>query len=97
MFAVKYESFVIDDEPNYGVFEFDDLCVTANCMIASPPESASKSNSPPSSLELKPLPDSLKSFLEFGKSLHVIITSDLDWGLEEKLIALLRENKEVIC
>ena len=26
MFAAEYESFLIDDEPEYDVFQFDDLC-----------------------------------------------------------------------
>ena len=56
-----------------------------------------KSNSPSTSLELKPLSDSLRySFFGPNESLHVIIVSDLHLDQEEKLIALLRENKEVI-
>ena len=50
----------IDDEPEYDVFKFDDVCSIAGCLISS----AFGSISPLASLELKPLPDSLKhSFL----------------------------------
>ena len=65
--------------------------------FASSYESASESLSPPTSLKLKPLPDPLK-YLLLGpdESLHVIIATDLDLDQEDKLIALLRENKEAI-
>jgi len=59
MFTVEYESFLIDDEPEYDVFEFDELCSVADCLFTNVSESAHKSISPPT-LELKPLPDSLK-------------------------------------
>jgi len=42
MFAVECESFLIDDEPEYDVFEFDDLCSTANCRLANASESATR-------------------------------------------------------
>ena len=46
---------------------------------------------------MKPLLDSLKyAFLGPDESLCVIITSDLDRDQEDKLITLLRENKEAI-
>ena len=58
---------------------------------------ASEFESPHTSLELKPLLDSLKYvFLGPDESLHIIITSELDQDQEEKLIYLLRENKEAI-
>ena len=70
MFATEYESFLIDDEPKYNVFELDDLCSSTNCLIGF----ASKSDSPLTSLELKPLPNSLKySFLGLDESLPMII------------------------
>jgi len=52
--------FLTDDELEYDVFKFDDLYSVADYLIVY----ASESDSPPNSLELKPLPDSLKySFL----------------------------------
>jgi len=33
IFAAKYESFLIDDEPEYDVFEFDDLCSAFDCLL----------------------------------------------------------------
>jgi len=76
--------FLLDDEPEYDVFEFNDLCSATNCLLAS--TFISESVSRPASLELKPFPDSLKySFLGVDESLHVIITSDLDWDQEKKI------------
>jgi len=78
------------------VFEFVDLCSTADCLLGTISESTHESISPPY-LELKPLPDSLKyAFLGLNESLLVITASDLDRDQEDKLIALLRQNKEVI-
>jgi len=75
MFAAKYESFFIDDEPEYGVFQFDDLCSSSKCVISSVLESDSLY----AFLDLKPLPDSLKySFLGLDDSLLIIIAFDLD-------------------
>ena len=55
-----------------------------------------ESVSPPD-LELKPLPNSLKyAFLGPDESLPVIVASDLDRDQEDKLIALLRGNKEAL-
>ena len=46
---------------------------------------------------MKPLPDSLKyAFLGPNESLPVTIASDLDRGQEDKLITLLREDKEAV-
>ena len=56
MFAAEYELFLIDDEPEYDVFQSDDLCSASECVISS----ASEYDSPSSSLDLKSLPDSLK-------------------------------------
>ena len=56
MFVAEYESFLIDDEPEYDVFQFDDLCSTSECAIFS----TSEHDSPFVSLDLKLLPDSLK-------------------------------------
>jgi len=61
MFAIEYKSFLINYEPKCYVFEFDDFCSTPDCLIASTFafKSSSESDSAPSSLELKPLADSL--------------------------------------
>ena len=45
MFAADYESFLIDDEPQNNVFEFDELCSTVNYLIGSASEFDSPSNS----------------------------------------------------
>ena len=92
VFAIEYEPFLVNDEPKYDAFEFDDLCSTVDCLLPA----ASETVSPPT-LELKPLPDSLKyAFIGPNESLPVIIASDLDGDQETKLIALLRENKEAL-
>jgi len=94
MFAVEYESFLVNDEPEYDVFEFDDLCSTADYLLTVVSKSMHKSVSPPA-LELKPLPHSLKhAFLGLDESLPVIVASDLDRDQEDKLIALLRETRK---
>ena len=59
-FATEYESFLIGDELEYDVFEFDDLCSSADQLLTVVSESTAKSISSVA-LELKPLPDSLKS------------------------------------
>jgi len=85
--------FFIDDEPKCDIFQFDDLCSDSACLIAS----ASEFEYPHTSLELKPLPDSLKHvFFRPDESLLVIIASDLNQDQQEKLIDLLRENKEAL-
>jgi len=92
MFAAMYKSFFVDDEPEYDVFEFDDLCSTANYLLTIVSESVHESFSPPG-LELKPLTDSLKcAFLGPDESFSVIITFDLDRDQEDKLISLFRET-----
>jgi len=92
----EYESFLIDDEPEYNVFEFDDLCATADCLLTTMSESVIESIFPVA-LELKPLPDSHKyAFLGPDRSLPVIIASDFYWNQDSKLISLLRENKEAL-
>jgi len=59
----------------YDVFKFDVLCFASKCLTTSNNES----DSPLTSLELKPLPESLKySFLRPNESLPVIIASKLD-------------------
>ena len=82
MFTAEDESFFIDDEPEYDVFQSDDLCSTSHYLIFV----VSESHSPPASLELKPLLDSLKSsFLKPDESFPVIIASNLDRDQEEKI------------
>jgi len=84
----------VNDEPEYDVFDFDDLCSTIDCLVTATSESSFESASP-LALELKPLPYSLKyTFLGPDESLPVIIAFDLDWDQEDKLITLLRASKE---
>jgi len=92
-----YEYFLMDDKPEYDVFEFDDWCSAANCLLANASKSTSEFVSPPSILELKPLSNSLKyAFLWPDELFPVIIASDLDRDQEDKLIAQFRENKKAI-
>jgi len=96
MIAAEYKSFFVNDEPEYDVFKFDDLCSTAICLLTAVSESMHESISP-FALKLKPLPDSLKyAFRGPDESLPVIVASDLDRDQEDKLITLLRENREAI-
>jgi len=96
MFAIEYESFLVNDEPEYDVFEFDDLCSTADCLLTAVSESIYESVFLPA-LEWKRFLDSLKyAFLGPDESLPIIVASDLNPDQEDKLIALLRENKEII-
>ena len=75
--TAEYEPFLIDKEPEYDVFKFDDLCFFTDCLLAS--TATSKSVPPLASLELKPLLNSLNySFLGPSESLLVIIAYDLD-------------------
>ena len=96
VFATKYESFLIDNKPEYDVFEFNNLCSTADCLLAVVSESAIEFVSPVM-LELKFLPYSLKyAFLGADESLPILITSDLSRDQEDILISLLRQNKEAV-
>jgi len=55
VFAAEYESFLVNDEPEYDAFEFDDLYSIGDCFITAASETISRP-----ALELKPLSDSLK-------------------------------------
>jgi len=46
MFAAAYESFFLNDKPEYDVFEFDDLCST-DCLLTAVSESMHEFVSPP--------------------------------------------------
>ena len=35
MFAAEYESFLLNDEPEYDVLEFDDLCSTTDYLLTA--------------------------------------------------------------
>ena len=70
MFVTEYESFFLNDELEYDVFQLDDLCFASKCAIPS----TSKLDFPSTSLDLKPQPNSLKySFLELDDSFLVLI------------------------
>jgi len=93
--AAEYKSFLVNDEPEYDVFEFDDECSTANCLHTTVSESSTESVSPPA-LELKPFSDSLKyAFLGSDESLPIIIASNLDRNQEDKLITYLEEIRKL--
>jgi len=78
------------------VFEFDDLFFTADCLLTVVSVSAAEFVSLVP-LELKILPDSLKyALLGPDESLPAIIASDLDRDQEDKLMSLLRDNKEAL-
>ena len=63
----EYEPFLIDYELEYDVFEFDDLCSTAECLIAF----ATKSDSPLASLKLKPTSGSLTNSFQDPVNLYL--------------------------
>jgi len=46
MFAAEYEWFLMDDGLEYDVFEFDDLCFAADCLLATISQSVTESLSP---------------------------------------------------
>jgi len=75
----------MDDEPKYDVFDFD------TCTMDFIAEIASTYGSSAMSLDLKPLPDSLKfAFLGPNESLRMIIAFNLDQDYEGKLLNLLK-------
>jgi len=39
MFIAEYESLLVNDEHEYDVFEFDDLCSTTDCLLTAVSES----------------------------------------------------------
>ena len=97
MFAAEYESFLIDDELEYDVLEFDDLCSATDCLLANASKSISKFVSLVPALELKPVPASSQySFLGPYKSFPIIIAYKLDPDQENKWIASLTENEEAM-
>jgi len=57
IFTTEYELFLIDDDSKYDVFEFDDLCSTADCLLTTVSEFIAETVFIVA-LELKPLPDS---------------------------------------
>ena len=57
--VTENESFLINDNPEYDMFEFDDLCSDVDCLLTAMTEYVDESVVP-NVLELKPLPDSLK-------------------------------------
>jgi len=72
-FTVKCESFLVDDNPKYDAFDFDMCSVDFIVDVAYACDISSVS------LNLKPLPDSLKyAFLDLNEYLPVIIAFDLD-------------------
>jgi len=87
-FAIEYKSFFMDDEPKYDVFDFN------MCLVDFITDVIFAYDTSTVSLDLKPLPASLKyAFLGLDESLHVIIVYDLDNDQEEKLLKLPKENE----
>ena len=43
MIDIEYESFLVNDEPEYDAFEFDDLYSTVDCLLTAASESAFES------------------------------------------------------
>jgi len=71
-FSIEYRSFFMDDEHKDDVFDFDTCFVDFMADVFACDTSTV-------SLDLKPLPDSLKYvFLGANESLSVIIRSNLD-------------------
>jgi len=74
-FAIGYESFFVDDEPKYNVFDFDTCSVDFIVDVASAYDTSTIS------LDLKSFPNFLKyAFLGPDESLSIIIAFDLDQG-----------------
>ena len=46
IFATEYESFLMNDEPEYDVFEFDNLCSAVDCLLTVISEFSLESVSP---------------------------------------------------
>jgi hypothetical protein len=77
------------------LFEQTDAILKTAPLVSSEKEETVLPDSPKK--ELKPLPDNLKyKFLAPAKSFLMIIASDLVDAQEEKLLDVLRENKEAI-
>jgi len=91
-FCLEYKSFLIDDEPEYDVFGFDN--VGSVNFIA---DVVSACDTSTVSLDPKPRSHSLRYvILDPDESLPVVITSDLYQDQEKKLFDLLRKNKEIL-
>ena len=87
-FAIAYKSSFMDDEPKYDVFDFN------MCLVDFITDVIFAYDTSTVSLDLKPLPASLKyAFLGLDESLHVIIAYDLDQDQEKKLLKLAKENE----
>ena len=71
------------------MFEFDDLCFSSKCLIAS----AVESNTPHAFLKLNLLL-SKYSILKPNESLPIIVGSNIYQDREERMSTLLREKEE---
>jgi len=91
-FAVEYNSFLMDNEPEHDMFDFNDAC-SVDFII----EVAFSYDTYVVSLDLKSLPNSLKyAFLGHDDSLPVVVASDLNQDQDEELLNLLGDNKETL-
>jgi hypothetical protein len=90
--CAEIDAFLLDD--NYPTGEVVDYAVKALDITAAP---AKPSIEQPPSLELKPLPENLKyAYLECDKKLPVIISSNLNFDQENKLLQILKKHKKAI-
>lgn len=87
--ALQVDTFPADeviDEAFYAAEALDIPTIPTKPSIEQPPF-----------LELKPLPDNLKyAFLERNEKLQVIISANFNFGLEDKLLQVLRKHKKAI-
>ncbi|KAK2451735.1 hypothetical protein QL285_010765 [Trifolium repens] len=90
--CAEIDAFLLDD--NFPIGEVVDDVVKALDITAAP---AKPSIEQPPSLELKPLPENLKyAYLECDKKFPVIISSNLDFDQENKLLQILKKHKKAI-
>jgi len=100
-----YESFCMECEPEFDTFAFDEQCddslhasllASLTSLPLSPNESL-PSEPLSSSLELKPLPSTLKyAFLGPDETFSMILANHLTLDQEKQVLDLLRENREAL-
>ena len=100
-----YESFCMQYEPEFETFSFNEQCddslhASLLASLTSLPLSSNESlpsETSSSSLELKPLPITLKyAFLEPDETFHVILANHLTLDQEKQVLHLLWENREAL-
>src|SRR3954470_10332197 len=87
--ALKVDILTTEDVANEVVHAADTLDI--------PTTPRTPSIEQPPSLELKPIPENLKyAYLEMNEMLPVIISSNLDFDLENKFLQVLKKHKKAI-